>query len=66
MSLDQLKQSMIDKVEKEKNAEIEKLSTRMRGRDAEIIEARLKNDYEKLQELENRKDGELGKIEPRP
>ena len=53
---------MINKVENEKNAEIEKLSTRMRGRDAELGEARLKNDYEKLQELENRKDGELGKI----
>ena len=62
MSVDQLKQAMIDKVEKEKTAEIERLSTKMRGRDAEIIEARLKNDYDKLQELENRKDGELGKI----
>jgi len=62
MSLDQLKQAMIHKVEKEKTAEIERLSTKMRGSDAEIIEARLKNDYDKLQELENQKDGELGKI----
>ena len=62
MSVDQLKRAMIDKVEKEKTAEIEKLSTKMRGREAEIIEARLKNDYDKLQKLENQKDGELGRI----
>ena len=62
MSVDQLKKAMIDKVEKEKTVEIERLSTKMRGREAEIIEARLKNDYDKLRELENQKDGELGKI----
>ena len=53
---------MIEKVENEKDDEIQKLSTRMRGRDAELVEARLKNDFEKLQKLENRKDAELGKI----
>ena len=62
MSVDQLKKAMIDKVEKEKTVEIERLSTKLRGREAEIIEARLKNDYDKLRELENQKDGELGKI----
>ena len=34
----------------------------MRGRDAEVVEARLKNDLEKLQELEKRKDAVLGKM----
>ena len=62
MSVDQLKKAMIDKVENEKTVEIERLSTKLRGREAEIIEARLKNDYDKLRELENQKDGELGKI----
>ena len=62
LTANQLQRATIKRLENERDQHMEHLSTTLRGRDAAVVEARLKNDLEALRKLQKKNDRTLGQI----
>ena len=59
------KETRIEEAIEARDNEIIQMSTILRGRDARMAEARLKNDHKTIMELQNKKERDLGKMAAR-